>query len=213
MREVWNGSELSSASAPPPMPPHLASPTALLNLKIKSSELIYVCKRDARVYFDQLSLPVELRPFVGRPAVRAGDSVKSGGITWQELAATLGGTVPERTLLYSLCTSFPMGFSWSSFVAQTVLLARCCESGLSLAMRLSDDNPCLADLRQTFALATDDVTVFMVGGANAQRPGKAMCARLVRAIKARGIQGAPEKDVNDQLNATVIGIDVCDGQY
>ena len=36
---------------------------------------------------------------------------------------------------------------------------------------------------------------------------------LDQAISARGIQSAPEKDVNDQLNATVIGIDVCDGRY
>lgn len=45
---VWNGSELSAASATLRIPPHLACPTALLHLKTKIKEYIYVCTRDAR---------------------------------------------------------------------------------------------------------------------------------------------------------------------
>ena len=213
MREVWNGSELSSAATTPPVPPHLASPTALLNLEVGPDQYIYVCKRDARVYFDQLRLPEELRRFFGRPAVRAGDLARFGGVSWCEIKDMIGYDVADQTLLYPLCTSFPMGFSWSSFVAQTVLLARCFESGLDLSKMLSDSNPCPRDMQQTFAVATDDVMIFTVGGPNARNPGAKACARLDNAIGKRGIQGAPEKDINDKMDATVIGIDVSNGRY
>ena len=71
-------------------------------------------------------------------------------------------------------------------------------------------------MAQTFALATDDVMLFTVASQNAcgtgRCPGKAACDRLHKRIHAHGIQPSPEKDINGQANATVIGIGVADGK-
>ena len=69
-------------------------------------ECAYVCKRDARVYVDNLKLPVELRPFFGRPAVRAGDLARFGNISCEELAG-----------LFTYVRVFSYGFSWRCCVA------------------------------------------------------------------------------------------------
>ena len=111
MCALWNGSLLSAASLPPPLPPHLASRSSLLNLALGPDELIYACKLDARIYFAQLTLPEVLRPYFGRLAVRAGDLVRFGGIAWADLEQMVGHTLTERTFVYPLCTSCSMGLS------------------------------------------------------------------------------------------------------
>ena len=76
-----------------------------------------------------------------------------------------------------------------------------------------DDVPCRADMRQNFALAKDDVMLFNVGQLGVSHPGRTVCTWLNHAIQQHGIQGAPEKDVSGELDATVIGVNVCDGIY
>ena len=61
LREVWHGRRVSQAAAAPPPPRHLASPTALLHLEASADHPVRVSKRDARCWFDQLSLPPQLR--------------------------------------------------------------------------------------------------------------------------------------------------------
>ena len=110
-----------------------------------------------------------------------------------------------------------MGFSWSSFVAQTVLLTRCVESGLPLRQILSDHNRPPDDMAETYALATDDLMLFTVSSSSATPAGTfhgpRRCEEFDRVLKCHGVQASPEKDINGSINDTCIGIDVCDGVY
>ena len=47
-REVWHGSRVSQASADPPSPPDLASPSALLALECTADDPIFLSKKDGR---------------------------------------------------------------------------------------------------------------------------------------------------------------------
>ena len=40
------------------------------------------------------------------------------------------GVLEHDTTLHPACATWPMGFSWSSFLAQSLLLQRCVEGGL-----------------------------------------------------------------------------------
>ena len=84
-REVWNGHDLSEASVKPPLPPVLASPTALTNIQTTADSRVFVTKRAIRAYFDQLSLVEQLRPYFARPPVRLRDLLVHGAITQEEL--------------------------------------------------------------------------------------------------------------------------------
>ena len=79
-----------------------------------------------------------------------------------------------------------MGFSWSSYIAQSVLLQCCVRSGLDLSHILADDVPVPRDGKLSYALATDDVLIFNVAQADAVRPSKATLERLDKAILERG---------------------------
>ena len=119
----------------------------------------------------------------------------------------------ESTWIFPLCLSWPMGFSWSSFVAQSVLLGCCTRSGLGTDLILAEGCPVPARGDLTFALATDDVMVFNVAPEGASRPSKDVLSALDAEIARRGIQAASAKDVDDEHNATCIGVDVDDGRF
>ena len=80
-REVWNGANLLSAAPAPPCPPHLANPTALVDLEAINGIRIRVSKRDAKCYFDQLSLPPAMRQWFGRPCLRISDILEHTDIS------------------------------------------------------------------------------------------------------------------------------------
>ena len=76
--------------------------------------------------------PCPLRPWFGRPKLRVDMLCKYGGFTIDDLSAHYvgSGTLASLTHVIPLCATFPMGFSWSSFVAQSYLLERCAAAGL-----------------------------------------------------------------------------------
>ena len=106
-----------------------------------------------------------------------------------------------------------MGFSWSSFIAQSVLLGCCVRSGLSTHIILAEDKPVPARRDLGYALATDDEIVFKVAPADAVRPSQPVLDRLDPEIDRRGIQAARAKDVNDKHDTTCIGVDISEGRY
>ena len=213
LREVWNGSRLSEVACSPPPPPHLASPTRLGTIEVHPGQKLFVSKRDAKVYFDQLALPIGLQDHFGRPPLRVKDLVRDAVFTWEELRSCLGCDITGSTLVFPLCLSWPMGFSWSSFIAQSVLLQCCVRSGLTTDRILADDTPVPRDGRLTYALATDDVMIFNVAQEGALQPTKDVLVQLDKCISDRGIQAAVAKDENDVHDVTCIGIDVCDGIF
>ena len=131
-REVWNGSFLSALARRPLRPPHLASPTALLYLEGSEQLPLRVWKRDARCFFDQLQTPHSIRHFLGRPGLYLRELLSchsvSGGrekaITDSELASFCRhiGPIDLDAYVFPCCASWPMGFSWSSFIAQSTFL-------------------------------------------------------------------------------------------
>ena len=62
-----------------------------------------------------------------------------------------------------------MGFAWSSFVAQSTLLACCRGGGFSDSICMSDERPIPSDAIEAYALATDDVMHFSKVGPDLSR--------------------------------------------
>ena len=112
--------------------------------------------------------------------------------------------------IWPVCMSWPMGFSWSSFIAQSKLLKCCRAAGLDEARMLADDLPVPAQTDVSFALATDDVMVFSLGDESAAAP---WLEALDEAIAASEIVRHPDKDVNAKTNETAIGVDLVDGRF
>ena len=225
-REVWNGSALSALARRPLRPPHLASPTSLLYLEGSEQLPLRVWKRDARCFFDQLQTPQGIRRCLGRPGLHLRELLSchlvSGGreraITDNELAAFCShmGPIDLDAFVFPCCASWPMGFSWSSFIAQSTLLAQCNRVGLTDDRMLADDllPPSRGTLR--FALATDDVMIFDRAAADTDTrdmPGHHAAAALDAELERAGIQRHPKKDENGRTSTTVIGIDLDNGRY
>lgn len=93
LREVWHGARVSDCALPPPAPPCLAGPTALLDLESSIERPLFMSKRDGRCLFDQLSAPWHLRGFFGRPAVKL-QAIIDQGMTLDEIKEHVVGGQP-----------------------------------------------------------------------------------------------------------------------
>ena len=211
LREVWNGAALSERAVRPFKPPHLANPSPLLHLEAGVGEPIHVYKRDARCYFDQLSTPAEVRRWLGRPRLCCADLLRHTDLSWKELEGAWVDSTPlgPDSYIHPLCATWPMGFPWSSYLAQSTLLGCCRRAGLGPERMLALDLPTPADLTSVVALATDDVALFVQGG---RRRGDELIHKVDLAIASRGIVKHEGKDVDYQDDATVIGVDLRQGR-
>ena len=70
------------------------------------------------------------------------------------------GADPAHLVFFSCLRAWPMGFSWSSCVAQETLLGWCNSSGLTSDLALAPDTPIPDSLDICFAVATDELMVF-----------------------------------------------------
>lgn len=141
-REVSHGRRVSQCALHPPPPRHLACPSALLRLKVSNERPMRVSKRDARCWFDQLAVPPALRRWFARPPVTSRELLSIGGFSRQEVASHLQtGEVLSSRELWPVNHVWPMGFSWSSFIAQENLLHNCVASGLQQWQVLAVDAP------------------------------------------------------------------------
>ena len=210
LREIWSGSRLSAAARPPPKPPLLASPSALLALEASTDDPVRVYKRDAACFFDQLGLPQALHRWFGRPRVPVSDLLRFSEVSLEELRTFWVGDVEldATAVAHPFCKTWPMGFAWSSFLAQSTLLWHCFAGGLRRDLALADDVMPPARTRLAFGLATDDLMLFARGN---QRRARALLRTVDREVERAGIIGHPGKDVNEEVSATVIGVDVVDG--
>jgi len=213
LREVWHGARVSAAAVPPPCPPHLASPSVFPYLEASDSNKLRVSQRDARTYFDQLVLPAELSVWMARPPVSLHELVEVGGLQPHEVRACMidGGAADgdEHVLsLFPVAKSWPMGFSWSSFVGQSFLLSVCKQAGLERDALLASDIPTPPGTRPSFAVATDDVMIFSTGPAGTTT---ALAARLDDAMARANLTKHEGKDVNDATDAICVGVALEDG--
>ena len=212
LREVWSGHTLSQHAIVPPKPPHIANPATLVFLESSKEAPIYLYKRDARCFFDQLAIPAEIQQWFGRPRLYVREMIKYGDTSLDELRRYWCGTATLTldTIAHPLCLSWPMGFAWSSFLAQSTLLALCLRGGLKLSQILSSDRVTPNSTRCNFALATDDLMVF---GRGNQSSIKHRLARVDKAIKDGGVQRHPDKDEDEKATGTAVGVDLDQGLY
>ena len=209
-RAVWNGRRVSAAASRPPRPRHLASPTALAYLECQPGRQIRCSKRDASCWFDQLQLPPELQRWMGRPKVSL-EELCSAGMTCEEVQGyLLPGEPTDASAFHPVSLTWPMGFAWSSYVAQEFLLDICKVATLDEARVLSCEAPTPASFDMVNSAATDDVMIFSDGGAG--RTSDA--AHLLDAeFHRRGVVRNAAKDVDDQLDATCVGVALEAGRH
>ena len=102
-----------------------------------------------------------------------------------------------------------MGFSWSSFLAQSTLLAALGNAGFGAHRMLADYLPPPQSLDLCVSLATDDIMLFSQGRCPRARSA---ISRIDEEVAWLGVQAHRGKDVNKSLNCILIGIDLQDGR-
>jgi hypothetical protein len=100
-----------------------------------------------------------------------------------------------------------MGFSWSSYVAQSCATAICRKAGLGKHKQLAPDLPVPNRSREVFCIATNDIIHFSKSRAAALM----RMNRVDNAFKELGIEKHPAKDVDGTLCGRCLGIDLSNG--
>ena len=125
LREVWDGSLISAASAEPFAPSWLADPSALVALESSWDSPLYLSTEYGACFFDQLRLPSSLVHFFGRPQFRVSELCPTF-FSYAELRSFLidddGAELRAKDLLTPVGLTWPMSFAHSSYVAQEVVL-------------------------------------------------------------------------------------------
>ena len=123
-----------------------------------------------------------------------------GGLTSDEILGF--GGLDENDSFIPCSRVWPMGFSWSSCVAQSTLLAICDEAGLRDQHVLACDSPLPTSLSLAFAVAIDDLMIFSDAGSCLT---DAAARKVEDVMLARGIVKNPDKDVDDTLSEATFG--------
>jgi len=133
-------------------------------------------------------------------------------LTLTEIRAAAGFHIPDddHFKLQPACATFPMGFAWSSAVAQSYLVKVCADAGLTRSRLLARDVISPASQRVAGALATDDIMIFTTG------PRDTSCtwaARVDRALGDAGVARSVEKDLTAVRDGTCIGVELEGGRW
>ncbi|CAE7040158.1 unnamed protein product [Symbiodinium sp. CCMP2592] len=160
-RKIWNGASVSQLAQAPPKPRRLANPSCFLDVNA-SGDSLYFSKRDAATFFDALKVPKALQRWFGQPAVQVRELVEAGMSL--ECILSLCDDLPSRdvkadTWLYPASVVWPMGFSWSSAVAQDTALAVCARAGIREESILSPDHTAPERQQELVFVATDDTVL------------------------------------------------------
>ena len=149
-------------------------------------------------------------PYMGRPRVLRSELLKAGASHDEIRSFSLSNVLSDAISLTPLGCNWPMGFSWSSAVAQETLLGIANDSGLTSEYVWATDKPLPSDWSLGFAVATDDMMIFSDSG-----PGITLgpTADFERGLLRHGAVKHPDKDLDDQLDATCLGIDLVRGTH
>ena len=206
-RKIWDGSALSELATSPPKPRRLANPSSFLDLELSSGSTVLYSKRDASTYFDSLAVPQDMRPWFGQPPVAVEELVEQG-MTMEEIEQ-LCDDVPEASLvasseLFPVHSIWPMGFSWSSAVAQDTTIGMCIKAGISEDNIMSLDHKSPHNQDEVCFVATDDVVLVHADA------GRGACTlnKLDEAFRAGGVQKNAKKDVTLEASVTALGCDL-----
>ena len=218
-REVWDGSELSQAAVPPPKPPLQADPASLVHMECSQDRPLWLSQRDAEVWFDQLKLPVQLSPYMGRPRVAVKELLQIG-FGRSEIQSYLlnNEEFSNECMLIPVNLTWAMGFSWSSFIAQSTMVESCCSAGFPRECFLKEagelPSPLVAHVCGNLAVATDDVSHFLrASKVQVKALDLPPLALLDHSWQAKGIRPQQRKSCDLKLNGTVLGIDFVHGTH
>ncbi|OLQ04444.1 Pepsin II-4 [Symbiodinium microadriaticum] len=207
-RKIWNGAELSEVAARPPAPPRLANPSSFLDLDLEPQEAVWFSKRDAETFFDVLKVPEELTPWFGQPAVRVKDLLEAGAFDVDfvnSLVDDLDATPLQVSEdIFPVSTVWPMGFSWSSVVAQSTTLACVTRAGVPLECALSVECPPPSHQAELCMVATDDVVFMHRDKARASET----LQKFDSCLEEAGIPRKAVKDVTCADEVTALGCDI-----
>lgn len=98
-------------------PPHVELPTPDLLARMipEPSRPLFVAKVDLDNFYHRLRLPEWMRSFFALPAVTAGEVGLFGAVVEEDGVTTV---LRSSDMIYPACTTLPMGWSHSVFVAQ-----------------------------------------------------------------------------------------------
>ena len=161
-------------------------------------------KRDASSFFDVLKVPDDAQQWLCGPPLEASELATALGCSPVDLGAYLADCTAEELeaghRLFPSSTTWPMGFSWSSAVAQDTTLGTLLATGLDPSCVVCDHEELPADHSELVVVATDDVLFFHTDVIDGQRRLDAYDA----AMAANGIPRAVNKDVT--LADSLVGL-------
>ena len=170
-----------------------------------------MAKKDARCFFDQLKLEECLHPYMGRPSFCVSDIVGVNGMTEAELATylPLDCVLPADGRLVPVNKTWAMGFSWSSFIGQSLMVGTCKAAGADDLQFLCDENAVPPPAEYLLSVCTDDVLHFSRDGS---AKGRAFMERLDSVWNTARLQQHEGKAIYDSvLDGTAMGIDLTGG--
>ncbi|CAE7942083.1 unnamed protein product [Symbiodinium sp. KB8] len=208
-REVWNGSSVSACAAKPPAPLFLANPSCFVDLVFDGAEEVFMSKRDVHTCFDVLKAPTAMQSWFGRPPVSLRELSLVSGKSADHFRDYVVDNKAQRTalhpdaMLFPASTVWPMGFSWSSCIAQACTVACCLEAGVAEENFLSMDVPPSNGV-EACGVATDD-TFFIHKD---RLLGAQRLQRLDAAMEKHGMPKNCSKDVTLEASMTALGCEL-----
>ncbi len=205
-RAVWHGTLVSEASQRPVRPRRLGNPAALLALDWPADARVRWSKRDAASFFDTLCCPEELQTWFGRPPVRVSELLEHTELTLEDIGllcvpvAPLGSLSADDSLV-PCSRVWPMGYSWSSAVAQDVSLGLLRCEGFDEEQVICVEEPPPCNQSDCVFVLTDDCIMAHVArakdspGGFSKQQAAARVQQLDHAMQANGVQRKIGKDV------------------
>ena len=201
----------------------LANPHALGDLEASADRPLWASARDGKSWFDQLLLPEALRRYMGRPCISLEDllrwrSLHDVPVSCAELQSFVkdqDGALEAKDVLTPISLCWPMGFAWSSFAAQSTMVASVQQANFGSTQFLTDEGALPDPGLPSVAVATDDVTLFNRAShaeVNAWRQaGYSPLGTLDAAWESIGIVGQDSKKYDLHSTTTVLGVSLLDG--
>ena len=215
-RAVWHGTLVSEASSKPVKPRRLANPAALLALDWPAGTRIRWSKRDAASFFDTLVCPAGLTTWFGRPPVTVAELLRSGELSYADIRHSVVddealGDLPGTLELFPCSRVWPMGYSWSSAVAQDTSLGLLRSGGFLEEQVICVEEPPPKDQHERLFVLTDDCLMAHVvtapGGDKvfSSRDVRSRVGLLDEAMRTHGVQRKAEKDITCAAEITGMG--------
>ena len=203
-REVWDGSLVSAGASRPPAPARLANPSCFVDLQFVPGQSVYMSKRDVHTCFDILHAPDALQPYFGRPPITLQELARVSKLTVSDLQQFVvdrgDGVVGAYDMVYPASTVWPMGFSWSSCIAQAATLACCVKAGVCTNSFMDLDSPPPSG-PEICGVATDDTFFFHFD----KEMGRKRLSKLDAVLAENGMPKNATKDVSLQTSMTALG--------